>query len=646
MYDDRYNDEPALWPHMLKFVMSDRTCNGENYAATIEDIFRRCPDINTMRLVLPNPIVPTPCDAPTRVMSHTIAAVSRTCSRRRNEGLGPVLLRTLVIENLSEPVLWDLYHNPIDIQHLEDTLRGVENLVLCLRDPDYFEDTRPESFPNTYPRDLWHLIWLSRNSLKTLCIAYADISPRCDRGPRIPRPSMRFSGFHRNHLRMLEVPPLPMQGHLVDHTPALTRLELKNVSLDASRFLRLIINVYGITLERLYLDRVDMEIHDYWGMGLMDNGAAYTHNLWIGVPNRRPYVAPPEHQPQPDDLQQSEWWAAVMIRDNCPFLWQVRATELSYAAAEPFYAPGAYDIVDPSGLGRTLAQRFVEVVCGFDQPQAPPNPLATPNVVDRVFGGPNETISAVDGGCVYYLPYDEKDDETIALKHRPDAGFPVESHDLEAFRLAGGATKTSEWLHSVDGHFPNVPSATDHEDYDEWIDGELDALRYAVEKVPHPFREHRHAYHRIDEARVANGGEPLTEPEFELPDNVTIVDPFASDLVNAQFPVVIGSSDTEDGDGDEGEDEEEGEEEWEDSAMLEYDTDVDDSEGPEGDDGLWHEETHTPDEEGGSAMLGHNHGPGPNGEETQSSAEEEAGEQTPPSRPSANVAVQSNPHQT
>jgi hypothetical protein len=94
----------------------------------------------------------------------------------------------------------------------------------------------------------------------------------------------------------------------------------------------------------------------------------------------------------------------------------------------------ANDIEDPSGLGRSLEQRFVEVVMGYKQPYA------------------------ADGSPVEYLPELESMTWASADKERPEK-FARSDWDASYF-LTDERNRTSIWQKTIDRQFPNCNQFT------------------------------------------------------------------------------------------------------------------------------------------------------------------------------------------
>jgi hypothetical protein len=103
-----------------------------------------------------------------------------------------------------------------------------------------------------------------------------------------------------------------------------------------------------------------------------------------------------------------------------------------------------FDLVDPCGLGRSVSQRFVEVVMGIHQPNMP------------------------SGEPVEFIPPSYTMDSLLEqMKARPRA-LQVTEYDTNAHQTAVGNT-TSHWHRSIDGVFPNCNHDT------------LDKLHYIAE---------------------------------------------------------------------------------------------------------------------------------------------------------------------
>ncbi|KAH6682282.1 hypothetical protein F5X68DRAFT_24916 [Plectosphaerella plurivora] len=501
---------------LRKCLLGSRTCDEGEYSEIVGDILRQCDNIRTLRLVLPNPIVSIACDAPTRVLTNTIKALAATAIRCLQDGIQPIhLAETLVLENITHRILYQLFRNPVDIGQHHHAFRGVKNLVLAMRNPELLEGAGQSEQRGVRAQSFWSYISLAGATLESICITCANHSPR-SLPRRVATPSAQL--LRVQSLASVCLPPIerPVQLPMTQPLLSVTRLELKGVTIESGGFLRYMTRVIGPSLRELYFDTVLMNICPPFA-------GCRAFQLWIGVPNRRPHFRAPPHDMSFNYStdRYPEWWAAPLIRDRCPRLEIVRATDLCYVSQAPLDRPFPYpdlDTRDPSGLGRTIAQRFVEVVLGYDQPDAPPNPSAEPHPGLNFYdGGPSDTIDPVLGGRVRYWPYDPDDDSTCfgSLKPRSPGALRAEDHDLMAYRLAGGANTTSRWLRSVDGAFPNVPAATDDPAVDGWIDTCLETL-FRHRHSGDPRGDHLDHYNRIEIRKIDNRwSSPTSEDEWE-----------------------------------------------------------------------------------------------------------------------------------
>ena len=145
--------------------------------------------------------------------------------------------------------------------------------------------------------------------------------------------------------------------------PYLTHLELRRIEV-APDILLSMLESYQTSLQELYLDHVYLKTEQTFIMNVAQQSAS---QLWVGLPNETP--GPRDH------------WIAVRLRQMRLRLRVCRATNLGYDQytwtigttheASIATAGLGYDTEDPSGLGRSLEQRFVEVALGYQQPPAP-----------------------------------------------------------------------------------------------------------------------------------------------------------------------------------------------------------------------------------------------------------------------------------
>ncbi|KAL2758832.1 hypothetical protein ACRALDRAFT_1080497 [Sodiomyces alcalophilus JCM 7366] len=415
IFDEIPSMKDFIWSLQNRYSMSETSFTEIEYRRTVEEVLFNCRYLERLRVDLPFQFVDQRCNAATMVLANTFSALAGRLSEE-----DAVPLRTLVLENLSDHTIDNLWSNPSDVSNIMHILHRLENLVLTIRRP------RHTSF-------LWHLTRHAEH-LRTLCLVGNDD----DRRP--PRGLKQTKAWHVPLLewnaRSLPEPYLTIRnGRDLFSIPHLTCLELKRIELGPD-VLPAMARAFGPTLRELYLNEVYLKAEQ----GRHVNPDS-TEVLWVGLPNKRP---------GPEDV-----WMAMQVRSRCPSLRVCRAAFLGYdhfihddvlhhngadgqPAAPPLrFASPEFDFLDPSGLGRSVAQRFVEVVLGIAQPRAPPP----------------------DGRPVTYLPPDPRDDRLVdELRPRP-AAFRVADYDANAYQTAVH-NPTSRWRRSIDGVFPNYNAGT------------------------------------------------------------------------------------------------------------------------------------------------------------------------------------------
>ncbi|OLN81102.1 hypothetical protein CCHL11_09688 [Colletotrichum chlorophyti] len=381
-----------------EYCMSPASFTTIDYRDTLETILFNCQFVSSLRLNLPFQLVGHRCNAATMILANTFSAFSR-----RPEDSAP--LKSLVLENVSDQAVVDLWTNPSDVLAIMRAILHLEHLVLSFRRHEV--DPARVAF---YGTCIWDLI---RNAdvLQTLCLSGTDD----DRPPRGLKQTKAWNmTIDEWRARALPAPQIVL--------PCLTALELKRVEITPTVLRRAARN-FGCTLRELYLNEVYLKAEQ--GRNLNEDSRQI---LWVGLPNQRPSLE--------DD------WVAMTVRESCPHLQICRASFLGYdlytrddLPPSPASSSPEFDFIDPCGLGRTVAQRFVEVVLGYDQPPQP------------------------DGTPVCYLPTLESNDYLL-METRPRLYAPrVTEYDVNAYQTAVRNT-TSRWQRSIDGVFPNCNSGT------------------------------------------------------------------------------------------------------------------------------------------------------------------------------------------
>ncbi|KAI9172089.1 hypothetical protein HJFPF1_01582 [Paramyrothecium foliicola] len=393
-----------------KYCMGESSFTEEEYLETLDTLLSACCDIERLRLNLPFQLVGSHCNAATRILAITLKAFANRPDEESAE------LNTMVLENVTDIAICRLWTNPVDVMNIMRVVELLEHLVLTIRRYE-FEPLRVGLFGVC----LWNLIE-DAQLLKSLCLVGADHEDRPPRGLKLTKSWQMPIEEWRAHAL-----PAPRVIHSY-----LTRLELKRIELDPDAFTKFADN-FGSTLQELYLNEVYLktEKSDGWNEDL-------TKVLWVGLPNKRPT----------EDCR----WVAMTLRTSARNLRICRASFLAYDyyLGEDVHHVGDspphpdFDLVDPCGLGRSLSQRFVEIVTGVQQKPTP------------------------SGNPIEYFALDPTSDPfSLQLTPRTRTMGVVE-YDTNAYQTAVANT-TSEWQKSIDGVFTNCNNNT------------LDELHYIAE---------------------------------------------------------------------------------------------------------------------------------------------------------------------
>ncbi|UQC86755.1 uncharacterized protein CLUP02_12257 [Colletotrichum lupini] len=381
-----------------QYCMSPASFTTLDYRHTLESILFNCQFVSSLRLNLPFQLVGHRCNAATMILANTFSAFSR----RPEDSLS---LKTLVLENVSDQAIVDLWTNPSDVLAIMRAILQLEHLVISFRRHEV--DPPRVAF---YGTCLWDLIH-NAEVLQTLCLSGTDD----DRPPRGLKQTKAWNmTIDEWRARALPSPPITL--------PCLTALELKRVEITPD-VLRCAARNFGQTLRELYLNEVYLKAEQ--GHNLNEDSKEI---LWVGLPNQRPGLH--------DD------WMAMIIRESCPKLQTCRASFLGYDLytrddLPPSPAPSSpdFDFIDPCGLGRSIAQRFVEVALGYYQPPQS------------------------DGSPVSYLPALASNDYLLTQMRPRTRALRVTEYDVNAYQTAV-RNSTSGWQRSIDSVFPNCNSGT------------------------------------------------------------------------------------------------------------------------------------------------------------------------------------------
>ncbi|KAK9788924.1 putative F-box domain-containing protein [Seiridium cardinale] len=397
-------------PAMKPFVegLYDRYCMNEasfteaEYREHLGNVLEKTPNVEAVRLNLPFQLISKHVHASTMLLGNTFEAFAR-----RPED--SVSLKTLVLENLTDIGIVRLWRNPQDVKNIIDTFAGLEHLLLSVR---RHEGERYHTIG--FQQRLWEMIGKA-GKLKSLCL----ISLNMDELPfqQVKRTSQRDCTLSDWNFRSIPTIRKPPKSVL----PYLASLELRRVDIQPCGFLSLF-KCFGNSLKELILNHVyRVVVKTTYNSHEPED---VEKNLWIGYPNVRP---PPNHR-----------WIAMTIRELNIQLRVCRVTNIGYdqylVGLRPLEWP-RYDLYDPTGRGRSLDQRFVEVATGIKQP-----------------------TMALDSK-VEYWPEEAEHTWAYASKARPRK-IRRRDWDAVAYLADVGNNNTSCWQKTIDGYFPNINQYT------------------------------------------------------------------------------------------------------------------------------------------------------------------------------------------
>ncbi|KAG5927546.1 hypothetical protein E4U53_002851 [Claviceps sorghi] len=378
-----------------KYCMNKDSFTETEYYHMVETILFNCREVHSLRLNLPFQLIGPHCNAGTMILANTLKAFA---SRPEEDSAS---LKALVLENVSDVTISSLWLNPSDVVNIMSVVAVLNHLVLTLRRHD-MEPQRAGLFGSC----LWDVIEHA-DHLKTLCLVGMDHDDR-------PRRRLKQTRFWQLLIEDWRARSLPAPRV---HFSNLTCLELKRLEILPESFLRAT-DVFGETLEELYLNEMYLKT---------EQSSDWNHDsrkvLWVGIPNQRPA----------EDCQ----WMAMSVRAAAPRLRICRASFLAYDHyfREDMSVQPDFDFIDPCGLGRSISQRFVEVVMGVHQPNMP------------------------SGEAVEYLPKAPSDDRLVHRLRPRARALRVEEYDTNAYQTAVDNT-TSKWQKSIDGIFHNCNAGT------------------------------------------------------------------------------------------------------------------------------------------------------------------------------------------
>ncbi|XWW92991.1 hypothetical protein V2A60_000919 [Cordyceps javanica] len=379
-----------------RYSFSDLSFTELDFYQTTAEILFYCRDVDRVRICLPFPIIGVQCSAATRVLANALKALAR----RPEEDSVP--LTVLVVEGVADDTLCELWMNPSDVMNMQALLPSIETLVLNVR------RLGAGSYSAVmFGVALWNTIYHAA-TLQSLCLIDSNFINPKDGFLEV----MRLADM--DHAQWLGRRfPGPSAGLTL---PKPTYLELRHISILPDDLLH-IAAALGPSLEELHMFNVSIMTQQ----SATENMHSDMH-LWVGLPNQ-----------DPGDRQ----WMAMRFRALMPKLRVCRCSSLNYKllidVANPISV--AFDYDDPTGLGRSVSQRFVEVVMGFRQP-----PLRS-------------------GEPMYLRPQGAEASHLHRVTDRRSY-LPITEHDYHAHRLLALGVKRPDYQYSLDGLFRNSAASS------------------------------------------------------------------------------------------------------------------------------------------------------------------------------------------
>ena len=386
-----------------QYCLHEKTFHQDEYSRKLEAILFHCRNIERLRLVLPYPLVGRH-DVATWMLAITFRALGQPPEPDEESAR----LRVLVLENVSDTSICQLWRNPVDIKNIRFAMGRLKHLIITTRRRDVSRDQF-----EMYSVYLWDMI-RQPDDLESLCLMGTDTdlfdgqdSVKHTKPTVISREQWNVQTF-----------PCPANSLF-----NLTRLELKNLDLHAG-FFHQMAKGFGRTLQELYLNSVALKVSDH-DIDPDVNAAHRCPTLWVGLPDH-------------DQLPHYQWIAPT-IRTYFANLRICRAVKLGYdfhGTNDQLDWCDGFDLKDPCGLERNLGQRFVEVVMGFEQPPA----------------ADDQRSSSIQP------PHGVTEEKWPPLIARPKE-FSVQDWSTTKHQEAVG-NSTSRWARSLDGMFFNANACT------------------------------------------------------------------------------------------------------------------------------------------------------------------------------------------
>ncbi|KAI1460325.1 hypothetical protein F4805DRAFT_417217 [Annulohypoxylon moriforme] len=325
------------------YCMNEDAFTPQEYRDSLQTMLSYAPSTTAVKLNLPFQMV-----ACGQFRTSTLL-LGNTFDLLAHRPEGSESLQTLSLDNLSDLSIAHLWSNPSDVSNIIKTFEDLRHLSLSVRGHWVW------LAPIGYAHRVWEMI-CKATKLESLCLIDLDVGEVTRSGKLINSKVRNTENTVPAEWEYRSFPSIAPE-FMFFSLPNLTYLELRNVNVKAKALAKIFANL-AKSLRELYLDNVYLKTKYCIDWPYDKN----YRDLWIGHCNVRP--GPGQH------------WLAIYLRQLRTKLRVCRVSNLGY---DRFILRGIieapvtvkYDFFDPSGLDRTLEQRFVEVVMGYEQPDAP-----------------------------------------------------------------------------------------------------------------------------------------------------------------------------------------------------------------------------------------------------------------------------------
>lgn len=377
-----------------KYCMNETTFDETDFRRVFSAVVQAAPKMQRLKLNLPFKFISS-CS---RTATMLLATVFACIDERPEEH---ALLRTLVLDHVTDSTILDICQNPIDLRNALKSMQHLKNLVISIKRRET-QAPRAERFPTLF----WFMLSNARE-LESLCIV--GWSVKC-----------RDTRLHScTDASSFELKSLPYDMQVGRRFANLRNLELKRVDLSPPDFMKMIED-HAESLKELYLNQVSLKLDAA--------DTPFPNFLWIGD---RPMT----------EKNKECTWLAWWLRDVKDLkLDVVRVTGLSYEVFDPNHSVHAqlelnYDLEDPSGKGKSFDQRFVEIATGIAPPICGPK-TATKEPASRLTASRLRNLALSN---IYHMCT------------APDE--PKDAWDAEEYQETKNST--SRWHRCIDGTFSN-----------------------------------------------------------------------------------------------------------------------------------------------------------------------------------------------